>query len=117
MIRFGDRYDPNFSLLPLRGKFRFLFTFCNQFVEVIVHSCTSVTLRVMLGQDVAPEVAVEVSPHRVDVVSAVLRIVKLDQELGALDSVVVRTAGLCLTHPGEHQGILIYSAPASFSLG
>src|SRR5690349_17135681 len=44
---------------------------------------------VMLGQDVLPPVALEVAPHAVDVVRAVLRVVVLDQERRALDAVVV----------------------------
>ena len=55
----------------------------------------------VLAQQVAPEVAVEVAPHRVDVVAVVLGVVVLDQERRALDPVVVLLAALGLAGPRE----------------
>src|SRR5687768_15018488 len=40
--------------------------------------------RQVLAQQIAAEVAVEVAPHRVDVVAVVLRVVELDDERRAL---------------------------------
>ncbi len=55
----------------------------------------------VLGQQVHAEVALEVPPHGVDVVRAVLRAVVLDQERRALHPVVVRKAALQPAHPRE----------------
>ena len=56
--------------------------------------------RVMLGQYVAPEIALEVSPNRVDVVRVVLDVVVLDDKRRTLDPIVVPCIGV--THPSEH---------------
>src|SRR5262245_15591854 len=55
----------------------------------------------VLAQQVAAEVAVEVAPHRVDVVAVVLRVVVLDEERRSLDAVVVLLSALGLTGPRE----------------
>ena len=49
---------------------------------------------VVIGQRVVAEVAGQVTPHRVDVVGAVLGVVVFHEEGGALDAVVVRLARL-----------------------
>jgi hypothetical protein len=48
----------------------------------------------MLAEQVSTKVAVEVAPHRVDVVPVVLGVVVLDQERRALDAVVMLFAAL-----------------------
>src|SRR5690606_15504516 len=55
----------------------------------------------VLAEQIAAEVAVEVAPHRVDVVAVVLRVVVLDQERRPLDPVVVALAALGRSRPGE----------------
>ena len=54
-------------------------------------ACTplSVRLFVVLGEQVSPEVTLEIAPHLVDVVGAVLGVVELDEERRTLDAVVV----------------------------
>jgi len=56
---------------------------------------------VVLAQDVAAEVALEVAPHRMDVVAA--RVVELDQHAGALDAEIVRRAALGRPGPAKAQ--------------
>ena len=60
----------------------------------------ALTLVVLLEQAVAQVVAV-VAPHGVDVVAVVDRVVELDEELRALDPVVVRLAALGSAGPAE----------------
>src|SRR5206468_12796877 len=55
----------------------------------------------VLAKEVAPEVAVEVAPHRVNVVAVVLRVVVLDEERRSLHAVVVLLPALGLAGPGE----------------
>ena len=57
--------------------------------------------RHVLGEDVAAEVAVEITPDRVHVVAVVLRVVVLDQERRALNLVVMALALLRGALPGE----------------
>src|SRR6185503_18216673 len=57
--------------------------------------------RQMLAEKIAPEVAVEVAPHRVDVVAVVLRVVELDDEGRALDAVVVLLSRRHRSRPRE----------------
>ena len=52
-------------------------------------------------QQVAPEVAVEVAPHRVHVIAVALRVVELDEERRALHTVVVRIAALEFAGPAK----------------
>ena len=55
----------------------------------------------VLLEQVAPEVAREVAPHRVDVVPVVLGVVEFDQEGRALDPIVVLLPLLESASPGE----------------
>src|SRR6185503_7355019 len=55
----------------------------------------------MLPQEIASEVAVEITPHRVDVVPVVLRVVELDEERRALHAVVVLLTALDRSGPRE----------------
>src|SRR5678816_4181916 len=55
---------------------------------------SAMTALVMRLQQVQPEVAVVIAPHRVDVVGAILGVVVLDQENRRLDAIVVRPAAL-----------------------
>src|SRR5258705_8388445 len=55
----------------------------------------------VLAQQVRAEVALEIAPHRVDVVPVVLRVVVLDQKRRALHTVVVLLTALEWTGPGE----------------
>ena len=59
----------------------------------------------MGGEHVAAEVGAQVAPDRVDVVGVVLRVVVLDEQVAALDAVVVRLAGLGAAGPGERQRV------------
>ena len=45
---------------------------------------------VMLPQQIAPKVALEIAPDRVDVIGLVLDIVVFDDEIGTLDTVIMR---------------------------
>lgn len=56
---------------------------------------------VVFSEEVAAEVALEVAPDRMDVVGAVLGIVELEEERGALDAVVMAFAGFLAAGPGE----------------
>ena len=55
----------------------------------------------VFAQQVSPEVAVEVAPHRVDVVAVVLGVVVFDEEGRTLDPVVVLLAAFGLAGPRE----------------
>src|SRR5207302_1242188 len=55
----------------------------------------------VLPQEVAPEVAVEVPPDRVNVVAVVLRVVVFDEERRPLNAVVVLLPALGLARPRE----------------
>src|SRR5262249_12199154 len=55
----------------------------------------------MLPKQVAPEVAVEVAPHGMNMVGVVLGVVVLDQERGPLDPVIVRLEALGVARPRE----------------
>ena len=55
----------------------------------------------MLRQQVFAPVAVEVTPHAVNVIGVVLRVIVLDQKRAALHAVVVAFAFLQAAHPGE----------------
>ena len=57
----------------------------------------------VLAQQVAPEVAVEVAPDRVDVIAVVLRVVELDQERRALHAVVVLLPALDRAGPRKRR--------------
>src|SRR5688572_3536946 len=56
---------------------------------------------VVIAQQVAPEIAAEITPHAVDVVAVVLRAVVLDQEQRPLDAVIVRPPALGAAGPAE----------------
>ena len=58
---------------------------------------------VVLREEVSAEVAFGVTPDGVDVVGVVLGVVVLDEQVGALDSVVVLLAGLQASCPDEDQ--------------
>ena len=53
----------------------------------------------------APEVALEVPPHGMDVVGVILRVVVFDEEGGRLHAVVVRLAAARAAGPGEVQAL------------
>src|SRR6185437_12486833 len=60
---------------------------------------------VVHGQQVEPEIAVEVTPHGMNVVGAVLGVVVLDQKSRRLNAVIMRPAALLYARPGEeHAG-------------
>ena len=56
---------------------------------------------VVVEQQLVAEVGSIVTPHRVDVVAVVDRVVELDEDVGALDAVVVRRPALLATRPAE----------------
>ena len=56
---------------------------------------------VVLGQRVVAEIAGEVTPHRMDVVGTILRVVVLDQRRGPVDAEVIGLARRERTGPGE----------------
>src|SRR3712207_4404917 len=60
-------------------------------------------VRVVGGEDVAAEVAGGAAQHGVGVAVAVGGLVELDQQVAALDAVVVPPAGLVRALPGEVQ--------------
>ena len=64
-----------------------------------------VVLPVVLGQQVAAEVAGVVAPHAVHVVGVALRVVVLDEERRPLDAVVVRLALGLAAHPDEADAV------------
>src|SRR4029453_3869222 len=57
--------------------------------------------RDVFPQQIAAEIAREISPDRVDVIAVVLRVVVLDEEGGALYAVIVLFALLRLSSPGK----------------
>ncbi len=59
---------------------------------------------VVLGEEVSAEVAFGVAPDGVDVVRVVLGVVVLDEQVGALDAVVVLLAYLEAAGPDEGEG-------------
>ena len=56
----------------------------------------------MLAQEIAPEIALEVAPHRMNVVAVVLRVVVLHEERGPRDAIVV--PGPALEPTGQARG-------------
>src|SRR5215510_8425486 len=56
---------------------------------------------VVIEEELVAEIGAVVAPHRVDVVAVVDRVVELDQEVRALDAVVVRGAALLPAGPAE----------------
>ena len=56
---------------------------------------------IVLPQQVASEVPIEVAPHRMDMIAAILGRVVLDEELRALDAVVVLPSALRRSGPPE----------------
>ena len=56
-------------------------------------------VHVMLFQDVSPEIAVKISPHRVDVIGLVLNIVVLDEESWPLYAIVMGFSYVCRSCP------------------
>src|SRR5690242_18500287 len=54
---------------------------------------------VMLREKIAAEIAIEIAPHAVNVVSLVLCVVVLDQKCGRLDTVIMRIAFLNSSRP------------------
>ena len=56
---------------------------------------------VVIEQQLVAEVGSVVAPHRVDVVAVVDRVVELDEDVGALNAVVVRRPALLATCPAE----------------
>src|ERR1700722_11398941 len=56
---------------------------------------------VVLSEEVMAKVVAIVPPDRVDVVAVVDRVVELDQQVAALDSVVVRGAAVEAARPAE----------------
>jgi hypothetical protein len=58
---------------------------------------------VMIAKQVEPEISIEIAPDAVNVISVVLRVVVLDNELGCLYPVIVRTRLLFHSCPGEVQ--------------
>jgi hypothetical protein len=55
----------------------------------------------VVGKEVGAEIAGRIPPHGVNVIGVVLRVVVLDQESRALETVVVRAAWLVTAGPGE----------------
>src|SRR5262249_54189233 len=55
----------------------------------------------VLAQQIAPEVAVEIAPDRMNMVGVVLRIVIFDQKCRPLDPVIVRFAMFRLAGPAK----------------
>ena len=55
----------------------------------------------MIGEQIQPEIAIEIAPNGVGVIGFVLRVVVLDQENGRGDTVVVRLAFFHRAGPGE----------------
>src|SRR5262249_11573738 len=60
-----------------------------------------VCVLIVQAQQVSSEIAVEVTPHRMDMVCLILSIVVLDQECGALDTVIVGLAPFRPASPGK----------------
>ena len=58
---------------------------------------------VVIGQQVIPEIAALAPPDRVNVVGVVLNIIVFEDEIGALQPVVVRLPPIDASHPGETQ--------------
>src|SRR5439155_4537686 len=54
-------------------------------------------------QQIEPEVAVVIAPHRVNVVGVILRVVVLDEERRRLHAIVMRPAAFQGARPGEVQ--------------
>src|SRR5215475_5642623 len=52
-------------------------------------------------EQVKTEVVFVISPHRMDVISLVLRAVHLDQKGGRLDAIIVQAAALNVSGPSE----------------
>src|SRR5688572_11310130 len=55
----------------------------------------------MVADEIAAEIAREITPHGMDVVRVVLRVVVLDQEGRALNAIVVRLTALDRAGPRE----------------
>src|SRR5262249_41423248 len=60
-----------------------------------------VCVLIMQPQQVRSEIAVEVTPHRMDMVCLILRVIVLYQEGRPLDAIIVRLARLRTASPGE----------------
>src|SRR5688500_14291979 len=56
---------------------------------------------IVLAQQIAAEVSVEIAPNSVDVVRATLRVVVFDEEARPLNAVVMRFAAPCRARPGK----------------
>ena len=56
---------------------------------------------VVLAQQVAAKIVLQIPPHRVDVIRVVLRVVILDERGRALDAIIMRFAALQAPGPGE----------------
>src|SRR6185436_6307825 len=90
------------TLRTQRIRESFLFSFVSFVSSVLSTRVFSGSRRPeMLPQQVSHEVAIEVAPHRVDVVAVVLGVVVLHEEGRTLHAVVVLFPALGFTRPCE----------------
>src|SRR6185436_4191342 len=72
-------------------------------VFIVAQALSAVARMVVVAQQIAAEIAAEITPHCMDVIGFVLRIVVFDQETGRLHAVVMRLAAGDTSRPRKLQ--------------
>ena len=57
-------------------------------------------------QQVKTKIVLVITPHRVNMISLILRAIHLDQEAGCLDTVIMQATAFNCARPGEEGGVL-----------
>src|ERR1022692_3189309 len=68
--------------------------------------CSLVARAVMGLEQVKTEIVLVITPHRVDMISLILRAIHLNQEAGRLDAVIVQATAFNGAGPSEEGGVL-----------
>ena len=74
-------------------------------------------LGMMFSENVATEVAIEVSPNGVNVIGSVLGAVVLEEKLGRLDAIIVAFSRATTPGPGEVGFLRVYERGFTCHLG
>src|SRR5258705_13551636 len=75
--------------------------------NVLTGTPWSLVARAVMGlEQVKTEIILVIAPHRVDMISLILRAIHLNQEAGCLDAVIVQAAAFNCAGPSEEGGVL-----------